>query len=108
MKRLRNLFFVALCLMGVGARTKIPVPSPELCGARNNTTQNGEQISYIVYYTVAGIYVNAGNATFTNAVERLNGKPVFHITATGVTNTSYDWIFKVRDKYESYIDTASM
>lgn len=108
MKRLRNLFFVALCLLGVGAGTKIPVPSPELCGARNNTTQNGEQISYIVYYTVAGIYVNAGNATFTNAVERLNGKPVFHITATGVTNTSYDWIFKVRDKYESYIDTASM
>lgn len=108
MKRVRNVFFIGLCLLGFGATTKTPAPTPEICGARNMTTQNGEQISYIVYYTVAGIYVNAGNATFTNAVERLNGKPVFHITATGATNTKYDWIFKVRDKYESYIDTTSM
>jgi len=89
-------------------RTKTPQPLSEICGARNATTQNGEQIMYIVYYTVAGIYVNAGNATFTNSVERLNGKPVFHISAFGATNNSYDWIFKVRDKYESFIDTATM
>jgi hypothetical protein len=63
---------------------------------------------YIVYYTVAGIYVNAGNATFTNTVEKLNGRPVFHISAVGATNSKYDWIYKVRDKYESYIDTTSM
>jgi hypothetical protein len=108
MKSLRNLFFIGLCLFGFGAKTKSPAPAPEICGAKNSTTQSGEQISYIVYYTVAGIYVNAGNATFTNSVERLNGKPVFHITASGATNTSYDWIFKVRDKYESYIDTTTM
>ena len=108
MKRLRNLFLFGVCLFGFGATTKTPVPEVEICGARNVTTQNGEQIMYIVYYTVAGIYVNAGNATFTNTVEKLNGRPVFHITATGATNNSYDWIFKVRDKYESYIDTVSM
>jgi hypothetical protein len=108
MKKLRNLFLISVCLFGFGAKTKSPVPDAEICGAKNMTTQNGEQIMYIVYYTVAGIYVNAGNATFTNSVERLNGKPVFHITASGATNTSYDWIFKVRDKYESYIDTTSM
>jgi hypothetical protein len=108
MNQLRNLVLIGVCLFGLGATTKTPPPNNEICGARNMTTQNTEQIMYYVYYTVAGIYVNAGTATFTNSVERLNGKPVFHITATGVTNNSYDWIFKVRDKYETYIDTATM
>lgn len=108
MKSLRNCFLITVCLFGLGMKTKSPLPQADICGAKNVTTQNGEQIMYIVYYTVAGIYVNAGNATFTNAVEKLNGRPVFHITASGATNNSYDWIYKVRDKYESYIDTANM
>ena len=108
MKRLRNGFFLVLCLASFGMTGKRPVPDNDICGAKNVTTQNGEQIMYIVYYTVAGIYVNAGNATFTNSVERLNGRPVFHIVANGASNTKYDWIFKVRDQYESYIDTTNM
>lgn len=108
MKRLSYSFLFFLCLVGFGMKTKSPAPQIDICGARNVTTQNGEQIMYIVYYTVAGIYVNAGNATFTNTVEKLNGRPVFHISAVGATNTKYDWIYKVRDKYESYIDTTNM
>lgn len=108
MMKLRNLLLMGVCLLCFGMKTKGPAPQGDICGARNVTTQDGEQIMYIVYYTVAGIYVNAGNATFSNSVERLNGKPVFHITATGATNSKYDWIFKVRDKYESYIDTTTM
>src|ERR1051325_1097962 len=99
MKRLSYSFLLILCLLGFARPTKTPTPSvDEICGAKNLTTQNGEQITYIVYYTVAGIYVNAGNATFTNTVEKLNGRPVFHINAVGNTNSKYDWIFKVRDK----------
>ena len=35
-------------------------------------------------------------------------KPVYHVVGDGKTNSSYDWIYKVRDKYETYIDTATM
>lgn len=108
MKRLSYSFLLALCLLGFGRSTKTPLPPDEICGAKNTTTQDGEQITYMVYYTVAGIYVNAGTAVFTNTVEKLNGRPVFHISAVGTTNSKYDWIYKVRDKYESYIDTATM
>ncbi|MBS1655356.1 MAG: DUF3108 domain-containing protein, partial [Bacteroidetes bacterium] len=31
-----------------------------------------------------------------------------HITGDGKTNSSYDWVYKVRDKYETYIDTATL
>lgn len=108
MKSLRNVFLLLLCLTCFGMKGKSPVPVDDICGAKNVTTQNGEQILYIVYYTLAGIYVNAGEATFTNAVEKLNSRPVFHITANGATNSKLDAFFKVRDKYESFIDTSNM
>ena len=33
----------------------------------------------------------AGTAVFTTKLERLNGKPVYHVVGTGVTHPSYDW-----------------
>lgn len=78
------------------------------CHIRNSSTHNGEQLNYIVFYSVAGAYIEAGSADFSNKVEQLNGKPVFHITSTGRSNASYDWMFKVRDRYESWIDTTNM
>ncbi len=84
-------------------------PGNEFCGSiRNTAFQNTERIDYIIFYSVIGIYINAGNASFTANIEQLNNKPVYHVVGTGNSNTSYDWIFKVRDKYESYIDTATL
>jgi hypothetical protein len=80
----------------------------EFCGIRNRSFQAGENISIVVFYNALGMYVNAGTATYNVVSERLNNKPVYHVTGTGITNSSYDWIFKVRDKYESYIDTATL
>lgn len=80
----------------------------DFCGIRNTAFQDGERINFNVYYNVMGIYINAGNANFTVASEKLGNKPVYHITGMGNSNSSYDWIFKVRDKYETYIDTANL
>jgi len=62
----------------------------------------------IVFYNALGLYLNAGTANFTVTSERLNNKPVYHLVGTGVTNSKYDFIFKVRDRYESYIDTLNL
>lgn len=80
----------------------------DFCGIRNNAFQAGESISYTVYYSVIGLYVNAGAATFTNSLDKINGTPVYHVVGDGKSNPSYDWIFKVRDRYESYMDTGSL
>ncbi|HEU4574523.1 MAG TPA: DUF3108 domain-containing protein [Chitinophagaceae bacterium] len=98
--------FLSLLLMAFSK--KVGTTDQDFCGVRNTAFQADEEIKYIVYYNVAGIYVNAGNATFTATLERMNNKPVYHITGEGKTNPSYDWIYKVRDKYESYIDTATL
>ena len=78
------------------------------CSIKNTTTSSGETISYKVYYTLAGIYVPAGEATFSNKLEIFNKQKVFHVTGEGHTYRSYDWFYKVRDVYESFIDTLSM
>lgn len=80
----------------------------DFCGIRNKAFQGGENISYIVYYSALGMYINAGNANFATALERLNNKPVYHSVGTGQSNSRYDWIFKVRDRYETYFDTATL
>ena len=78
------------------------------CSVKNISFKAGEKVSMTVYYAVAGVYVNAGTATFTTTLETLNNKPVYHIVGDGKTNSSYDWIYKVRDRYETYVDTATM
>jgi len=78
------------------------------CEIRNTAFQDGEMITLKVFYTVAGAYFGAGEATFTTAIEKMSGKPVYHITGEGKTYSFYDNFFKVRDKYETYIDTATL
>src|SRR5258706_264273 len=64
---------------------KAKAPDDEFCNQRNTSFQAGEQLTYTVYYSVAGIYIDAGQATFTNTLEKLNNKPVYHITGEGKT-----------------------
>jgi len=79
----------------------------DFCGIRNKAFNPGESITFTIFYSTLGIYVNAGSATFTTSLEQMNNKPVYHIVGTGTSNSSYDWIFKVRDRYESYVDTLN-
>jgi hypothetical protein len=80
----------------------------DFCGLRNKSFMAGENISYIVYYSALGLYVNAGNANFSTSLERINNKPAYHVIGVGASNSHYDWIFKVRDRYESFFDTATL
>jgi hypothetical protein len=80
----------------------------EFCGTHNKAFQVGESITYEVYYRVAKLYFGAGEAVFNTSVEQVNGKTVYHVLGDGKTYSLYDNFFKVRDRYESFIDTATM
>jgi Protein of unknown function (DUF3108) len=106
MKGIKRLSILGLAFVTFGMRAK--APGDEFCGIKNTAFQAGEEITYTVYYAVAGIYIDAGNATFSSTLEKMNNRPVYHVAGVGKTNPSYDWIYKVRDKYESYIDTTTL
>lgn len=80
----------------------------EFCGVRNTAFKAGEEVTMIVYYSTLGMYVGAGEAKFTTSLERFNGKPVYHCVGTGTTYSFFDNFFKLRDRYETYIDTETM
>jgi hypothetical protein len=100
--------FLLIIFFLIGGVTKEAQEETEFCGIRNHSWQSGELINYHVYYTLAGIYVYGGEANFTVNLEQYNNKPVYHLIGQGQTNSFFDGLFKVRDKYESYIDTASL
>jgi hypothetical protein len=80
----------------------------EFCGIRNMAFKPTEVLVFKVYYTLAGVYVSAGEASFSVNLERMNNRPVYHIIGDGKTYNFYDSFFKVRDRYESFIDTATL
>lgn len=80
----------------------------EFCGIRNVAFRNGELSTYKVFYTLAGVYVGAGEANFSVNLTRMNGNTVYHLLGEGKTYSFYDNFFRVRDRYESYVDTATL
>jgi hypothetical protein len=80
----------------------------DFCGVTNFSFSTGEVITFKIFYNVIGLYVDAGTASFTVSNTKLNNKPVYHIVGLGTSNPSYDWIFRVRDRYETYIDTTTL
>lgn len=78
------------------------------CGLSNTSFGAGEKLTFKVYYNMGMVWVGAGEATFTTSLEDMGGNKVYHIVGDGSTYSSYDWFYKVRDKYETYIDTATM
>ena len=97
-----------LCLIVFMSAMEPQQPTNDFCGITNTAFVAGESVTFHVYYAVAGVFVNAGTAVFSNTLEKLNGRTVYHVVGDGRTNKSYEWIYKVRDKYETYIDTATM
>lgn len=78
------------------------------CTMKNTAFKADEEVKMKVFYSTLGMYVGAGEAVFTSSLERYNGKPVYHLVGTGSTYSFFDNFFKVRDKYESYVDTADL
>ena len=97
-----GLFFTAFCTLSFTA--KMPPP----CNIRNTAFKADEEIRMKVFYSTLGMYVGAGEAIFTSSLQRYNGKPVYHLVGTGSTYSFFDGFFKVRDRYESYIDTTDL
>jgi hypothetical protein len=80
----------------------------EFCGITNGSFKPGESITLRVYYRLSGVYVGAGEAVFNTLLEKMGNTDVYHFIGEGKTYRAYDWFFKVRDRYESYVDTATM
>lgn len=78
----------------------------ELRKIPNKAFKRGEEVKYRVHYGL----INAGEAVISveNENKQINGRNTYHVVGKGYSRGSFDWFFKVRDRYESYIDESAL
>ncbi len=107
-KRLINGSILLLVILVLAAFQQadqvLEADMPDPCYMENTTFQGGEKLVYKVYYNWNFVWIPAGTATFTVTDEG----DLWHLVVDGRTLKSYEWFYKVRDRYETYIDKATM
>lgn len=75
----------------------------QICFSQEEVTayEGGEWFKFEMSYSN---FLKAGEATLEVKEAKLRGKPVFHVVGRGWTTGAIKWFFKVKDRYESYID----
>ena len=68
---------------------------------KESAFQDGEWFKFEMSYSG---FLKAGNATLSLKDKTLDGKSVYHVVGKGWTTGPVKWLFKVKDRYESYFD----
>ncbi len=72
----------------------------------NKAFKVGEKLNYLVHYG----FINAGVARLEvkKPDRKFKGRELIHVIGTGRSARTFDWFFKVRDRYESYMDEEGL
>jgi hypothetical protein len=71
----------------------------------NKAFKQGEKLTFDVKYG----FVTAGVATMQiPSIKRISGRNAYHVLFEVSSVPSFDWIYKVRDRYESYLDVEGL
>lgn len=72
----------------------------------NSAFKEGEVLTYRLHYGV----MDAGVAVLEvkPSIMEVAGRKVYHIVGNGYSKGTFDWFFKVRDRYETFIDKDAM
>ena len=104
LRRLMFLVFIAMLISSFRPLDTIYPTEVPICDLSNETFSPGEKMVYKIYYNWNFVWIAAGEVVF----EVKDKGDDYHISAAGRTLKSYDWIFKVRDYYDSYIEKETL
>ena len=103
----------ALCSAGYDSisteekmKAVIAAPTVDLPTMPNTAFKEGEVLTYRLHYGI----MDAGIAILEvkpNIME-VSGRKVYHVVGNGFSKGTFDWFFKVRDRYETFIDKDAM
>lgn len=106
--RLFLLTFVLTCGLAIYSQDTVNFQYRKV---ENNAFEPGEKLRYRVFYeSLLTGQVNAGIAEIevleTN--KKFDNREVYHIVGTGRSNRAFDLFFKVRDRFESFLDKEAL
>ena len=78
------------------------------CLLENKSFKTGERVDYTIYYHLAGMWVGAGDVYFTVDTQRIGKTDYYHLDSYGKTYKKYDWLYEVRDHFESFVSQSDL
>jgi hypothetical protein len=96
----RNICFLAFFMIVTSVSSQ--------CVIKEIPFQAGEQLNYDVYYYMKKMWVPAGKVRFEVYDSLYNGKSCFMLDGKGKSLKSYDYFFRVRDQYASWVDKETL
>jgi len=100
--KINSLVVVMMLLVTI---TSVAQKKDEFRKNTNNAFRDGEKLTFDVKYG----FVTAGIATFEiPKIKKISGRDAYHVTFEVNTVPTFDTFFKVRDRYETYIDVEGM
>lgn len=100
---LMSATLVAQTSTNEGGREKPVIDkSAPLPSVKHHSFQRGERLEYEVSYG----WIDAGEAIIeiTDEKKSIAGRDVMHVVGKGNSMGTFNWFFKVRDTYETYLD----
>src|SRR4051812_32052845 len=78
----------------------------ELPVVKNDAFKRGEMLTFRMHYGI----IEAGIATLgiTDEAKEIAGRKTYHVIGLGESKGAFDFFYKVRDRYETYIDEKSI
>ncbi len=80
----------------------------DFCHVKNISFDQDEQITYVLSYTWLFVWTDVGEAHFSVTRDTKFDRDALHFRTTGSSYPFYDWFFKVRDVYESWVDPETL
>lgn len=80
------------------------VSPAQICSVNNQAFRPGEELTYKLYYNWNFVWVAAGEVKF----RVIDQGDLYQLSAHGSTYKSYEWFYKVRDKYDTFVDKETM
>jgi len=76
----------------------------------NSAFKPGEELTYRFYYDawLANVTAGYGTVTVNKKIESQSGRPVYHIVGEGKSKGMFNLFYKVHDRFESWVDTATL
>lgn len=101
---MKRTAFILLCV-GMLSLTAFKI-LPPLREVDNEAFSGGEFMKFYVHYGI----IPAGYVTVEvkPTLSKIKGRECYHIVGKGYTSSSYDWVYKIRDRYETFLDKEAM
>lgn len=95
---------VYTCILLSGS---LRLASQSPCVRENKAFTYGEELNYRVVYNWGLVWLESAHTTFRVERSAYQGKRTYLLTGKGGTYSKYDWFFKVRDMFETQLDSVS-